>query len=482
MTTSGEMISPSIEAKRIAIWGFCCTEEAMIVRELQKDSRLDIVTWIGIDEDCTYNVYDFVAFNKHDYNYKTPNVTQAMYDAVYPCLSLFMDMYSRHNRDSKARPLKMYDFHDYIHVFNRFIYLCADILVSNRVECLVLASIPHEGLDIILYKIAKFLNIPTLMFYQTNFPHRYMYCWEMGEFKHYLSAPPKPNHTPFKLEKREKLFYMTDSNYLTLNRKFDTKVLWDIITDQFFDKLFKGEYFELLERARYVIKYLDYQKYLKNYDSLLEKSTTLQKPFVYFPMHYQPEMTTVGLGGVYSDQALALEQLSKLIPEDWVIYTKDHFIQSEYMRSDWFFMRLKAIKNLKFLPIETNTFDLIDQCEFVSTITGTVGWEAIKNGKNALIFGKPWYQGLPGIFQYKEGIKLDDILNHQVDITDVEQVANQYVAAMEDGLIESAFIPNSPGFDSVVNAQKVARNIAHLVLYQESFQGEDHPTETLALV
>ena len=69
-------------------------------------------------------------------------------------------------------------------------------------------------------------------------------------------------------------------------------------------------------------------------------------------------------------------------------------------------------------------YELLDKCQFVATITGTVGWEAICKGKNVLVFGIPWYRDLTGVISFREGLTLErnyqlhalehEVLEHQV--------------------------------------------------------------------
>ena len=125
-------------------------------------------------------------------------------------------------------------------------------------------------------------------------------------------------------------------------------------------------------------------------------------------------MSTSTLGGNYSDQLLAIEHLSSILPDDSWIYVKENPKQTGAMRGPKFFDRLDRIPNLEFLPSYANTHDLIDNSDFVATVTGTVGWEAIRKGKNVLVFGMPWYRNLPGAIQFHQGITYGMILDYKI--------------------------------------------------------------------
>ena len=61
-------------------------------------------------------------------------------------------------------------------------------------------------------------------------------------------------------------------------------------------------------------------------------------------------------------------------------------------------------------------------CEFVATITGTAGFEAISGGKRALVFGLAWYRFFEGVSIYEEGIKFEEIMSKKIDF---EKLKNQ---------------------------------------------------------
>lgn len=170
-------------------------------------------------------------------------------------------------------------------------------------------------------------------------------------------------------------------------------------------------------------KYFQLNRY--NKDSLrIVQSVDFTKKYVYFPLHLQPEMTTDVLGGKYVDQLLAIEKLSNMLPNDWHIYVKENPKQKSYMRGRYFFERLSLIPNVVFVDRTVDTYKLMESAQFVSTIIGTAAWEAITGGKNALIFGKTWFEHFPGIFRFEEVKSVEEILQYKISHDDIQRAIN----------------------------------------------------------
>jgi len=149
-------------------------------------------------------------------------------------------------------------------------------------------------------------------------------------------------------------------------------------------------------------------------DDLAREYQRLTKPFnakqnyVFFALHYQPEMTTNPLGGVFTDQNLALEMLSQAVPEGWHIYVKEAPASlSPLYRHSWFrdkawYERMAAIPKVSLMDVSSSPFELIDYCRCTATITGTAGWESVLRGKPCLVFGYAWYRWCEGVKQVSD--------------------------------------------------------------------------------
>lgn len=131
-----------------------------------------------------------------------------------------------------------------------------------------------------------------------------------------------------------------------------------------------------------------------------------EERFIYFPLHLQPEATTSPMGGVYVDQNLAIETLARALPAGWKVVVKENPAQRFAKRELGFYEHLAGIPAVHLVSKQENTFDLIERCEAVATITGTAGWEALFRGKPSIAFGRAFYRGGPGVISVDDPIEL----------------------------------------------------------------------------
>ena len=95
------------------------------------------------------------------------------------------------------------------------------------------------------------------------------------------------------------------------------------------------------------------------------------------------------------------------------------------MRGRYFFERLSLIANVVFVDRTIDTYKLMESAQFVSTITGTAAWEAITGGKNALIYGKVWFDHFPGIFRFEEISSIQEVLAYKISHEDIQAATNK---------------------------------------------------------
>jgi capsule polysaccharide export protein KpsC/LpsZ len=129
-----------------------------------------------------------------------------------------------------------------------------------------------------------------------------------------------------------------------------------------------------------------------------------------------------------------------------------------------FFHRLARIPNVEFMPSHASTHDLTAKALYVATISGTVGWEAVRKGKPALVFGPTWYAGFPGVHTWHAGLTHDHILAHPPEHAALEQAAGQLLSQAHAGVITRHYKVLVPDHDEARNTETVAASLLPLLL------------------
>ncbi len=204
-------------------------------------------------------------------------------------------------------------------------------------------------------------------------------------------------------------------------------------------------------------------------------SAGMQKPFVYFPLNFQPERTSSPQAGVYNEQILAIETLATALPEGWEVYVKEHPSQwlmrskTQYssVRYPGYYRRIASISNVRLVPITADSFMLTEKAQAVATVGGTVGWEALLRGQAPLVFGIPWYRDCPGVIQVSSvnecRAAFDAITRMQV-FKPNEHSMIAYLKALEDVTIRAYQQVHLSDIGPVISKRESSRAIAEAML------------------
>ncbi|MBR7127620.1 MAG: hypothetical protein IKD09_03440, partial [Lentisphaeria bacterium] len=382
-------------------------------------------------ENIQENVYRLINFNRENnwldvYKEQFIKYTDGVEYNHEVYQKVFSDFWHYIDCESRIESRGLNPVHWYLNKFNmlyRFIYA---VLVKENIELCLFSNLNHLGADLLIYNIAKAMGIKTLFFTQGSMPGFY-----------------------------DRVFYMTDNSdygdFTYMQRKFEESnyQIKQTTSDDIFYMKPKKKTFRDFKRSLPFYKPEKYGK-LREYKqrlSALFEDVDYSRKYVYFAMHLQPELTTSCLGGIYCDQLLALERLSELIPDDWVIYAKENPGQNERMRDESFFQQLSFIPKVKVAPLTENSLKLILGSQFVSTITGTVGYEALCAGKKALVFGSTWYQNFEGAVKWRDDLTLDEIMSGSIDIKKLEKDQNELLSRMPYGVIDLDYVAGVKNYD-----------------------------------
>ncbi|MBI2145816.1 hypothetical protein HYU22_00570 [Candidatus Woesearchaeota archaeon] len=151
--------------------------------------------------------------------------------------------------------------------------------------------------------------------------------------------------------------------------------------------------------------------------------------YVLFPLHYQPESTTLIYGKWYVDQLSLIENISKSMPLTHLLYVKEHPF-GYGNRNLSFYKRIKKIPNVRLISPHQNNFELIKKSSLLLTITGTSGWEALLFEIPAVTFGNIFYNVCEETIKVKNIEFLPEIIKNSVDRKINRDNLINFVAAM----------------------------------------------------
>jgi hypothetical protein len=345
---------------------------------------------------------------------------------------------------------------DYINIFNLLSAYTYDKLCKNDISLVIFNRAPHYEGDYILYLLAKELNIKTLIMQQSLIPNKFFYFFDTQDFGLFNTS-----NTKFEDAKD----FVVDNNF-----EKDLFYMKSVLKPDKKQKLFRDEYHLLKDLIlnklglHSLFIYNKKKSFKKNKSAHTAENPDMNKNFIYFPLHLQPELTTSLYGGLYYDQLLAVEQLKQIIPSDWAIYLKENPKQNYFMRGPWFFERLSKMEGVYYLDNTIDTYLLMNKCKAVATITGTAGWEAVTGGKPVIIFGwGTWYKSLPGVFEMSKDFNLKEVIEYKIDHDDLVSSVFDLTRKMGDGIIYNSYSKLYPKYNEKNNEEVVITSLTKIL-------------------
>jgi hypothetical protein len=180
--------------------------------------------------------------------------------------------------------------------------------------------------------------------------------------------------------------------------------------------------------------------------------------YVLYPIHFQPEASTLVQAPYYLDQEALIEDISKSLPVGYRLYVKEH-ISNRGRRPQAFYRRLRETFGVRLLGPDEDTWQLIRDAAAVAVITGTVGWEGLLFGRPVVTFGDVFYNECP--LTHRAGLVPKDewhqvfrkaIFEHEHD----EERLLEFVAAIA-GSSRPGFLKNPTTFPAVLEPENVER-------------------------
>ena len=157
-------------------------------------------------------------------------------------------------------------------------------------------------------------------------------------------------------------------------------------------------------------------------------SNLKEKNYIFFPLHVHPE-TTTSLFSEYSmdhisQHSSTIEYLSKSIPCKNKLLIKEHPAMIGH-RKIKFYSYYKQFYNIDLVGPKINQFDAIDKSDYIITLCGTIGLEALFKDKKVITLANSYYNYFRGIKNIKSINQFPSMFQDHKDFYSTKQTLTE---------------------------------------------------------
>ncbi len=356
---------------------------------------------------------DYLIKNYSNINKNLEKIHKKVYDKVY-------EKYLKNVYAVELNGIRKDDFNpfDYSKLLSCQINCILDFYKKNKINLLISSPFLCVGFDFLVYYVAKVLNIKTILLV-SQLRNKFFICTDLSDFGKFETIPL---NTFDKIDEKFKIDEVGKPYYLSILKRN----IFHLKNNNFYLKMYLPNPNVILSKKNFKnylnkIKNINDQKLIYNFwkreKSRKKITNNLPKKFCFFALQYQPEATTFGIGKEFVDQALAIEKLRIILPQNIYIVIKEHPAQSNYlMRSDFFYRRISILKNVIFANADDSSHVLTKKSLLTSTITSTLGFESILNKKPTIVFGRAWYLHFDGVFQWSDKLDINKVIDKKISL------------------------------------------------------------------
>lgn len=402
-----------------------------VVKRL-RENKHEIVYWSGYNLDMNIEKSEFPNTIFHDYYDARAGIGSPQVDESSFCPPSEALIKSMYETESKLLIMmnKRYEWmreNEKKHLYYKYLRYWDGVINKYKPDAIIGPSAPHTIYDLVLFDLAKLYGIKTIMFELTAINNRAIVMNDYVEgckvLQKQLVQDEGKNYSVADFESDVRKYYENQMNpneastpeiVKVFSKRYSVGNILKYKIKAIFSSFKKDVFFERLGNRVFSIG----KGNLKKEYEQMQTEVDFSKKYIYLPLQNQPEATTSPLGGIFVDQLLAIETLSFCLPKDWLIYVKEHPFQWKPRGLIYFAFRYKGfyesitkLKNVRIVPIKTDTYKLIENAQVITSVSGTAPWEGLFRNKPGIIFGYPWYRGVHGIFQVRNIDQCREALN-----------------------------------------------------------------------
>lgn len=292
-------------------------------------------------------------------------------------------------------------------IFYTLYFRIKESIKKNEISHIIFTETPHQISTYVLYLASKFLNLKTLVLIPTALKPLYIITDDIFNQMTFENKQSTQNSLISSIVNE----YINNTRMNFSNSipndfrdQKDKKNLFKWVEIQFKTILYKlklaGKKItiqKIYQHAKYVVVSEYKIKKLKKSYQKLSKIPDLSNKYIFFPLHFQPERTTLPEGGFFERQFVLIKYILGYLPKNYFLYIKEH--PAQFYRRDglngksiFFYKQLSKHEQIHLIKSDYNQLELIDESRGVITVNGSSNLEAYVRNKYTINFGYPWYR------------------------------------------------------------------------------------------
>ena len=166
-------------------------------------------------------------------------------------------------------------------------------------------------------------------------------------------------------------------------------------------------------------RYEDYRAYCFLYSKFFLRSIIYKydsvsmikdRSFVYLPLHMEPEATLSYFVNQNYRQDFLIDSVIKSLRQGQYLVVKEHPKHPGLLLEPRYRYLKKQYPNLIYLPSNVPSYDVIESCDCIVTLTSSAAWEGLLLHKAVFVLGKIFFDQCPGAHRVNSLEELRDAL------------------------------------------------------------------------
>jgi len=152
-----------------------------------------------------------------------------------------------------------------------------------------------------------------------------------------------------------------------------------------------------------------YSKYFTNKN--FKRKIDSEKPFIYFPLHSEPERALSIASPFYTNQIEVITQIAKSLPVEYQLLVKEHpIMEVKGVRSVSDYKELMKLPNVQLMHTSIKQEEFYKKCALVISIGGTSAFECGFYGKPSIVFAETLFSNLSFVYKLQSPEELPNAI------------------------------------------------------------------------